>query len=100
MKLTTYQDITESRYGNSLYLLQGSMILVLLIGCMNVANLLVARGLRRTAEIAMRRALGAQRWVLYRQLSIECLVIGACSCLMSVLISWALQSVVSRFILS
>src|SRR5207244_174902 len=50
---------------------------VLIIGCANIANLLLARGARRANEFAIRRAIGATRWQLVRQLLIEHAIIAA-----------------------
>jgi putative ABC transport system permease protein len=57
-------------------LLMGATLFVLLVVCANIANLQIARGIDRKSEIAMRRALGANRWRVMRQLLIENVMLG------------------------
>jgi len=71
------QEITTRPVRAGLELLLGAVGLLLLVACMNVAHLFLARGLVRVHEMAVRRALGAETASLVQQLTVESLVLGA-----------------------
>jgi predicted permease len=71
----TINDDLAKDVKKPLLLLMCAVGCMLLIGCLNVANLLVARGAARQKEVAIRGALGAQRWTLIRGQLTESLLI-------------------------
>jgi putative ABC transport system permease protein len=70
------KDTLVGEIGGVLWVLMGTIGLVLLIACANVANLLLVRAEGRQQELAIRSALGAGRWDIVRELLVESLTLG------------------------
>ncbi|HEY7302965.1 MAG TPA: ABC transporter permease [Bryobacteraceae bacterium] len=92
------RDEISSRSRLMLFALLGASFCVLLIACTNLANLLLARALERRKEVALRKALGAGRERLVRQLLTESLILALCGGLLGVLFAAAAVPLLSRLI--
>ena len=91
--IVSAQDDIVGNSRTSLLLLLASVGVVLLIACVNVSNLLVARAVDRQKEMALRAALGAGRLAVFRQLSVEAALLSVVASLAGLgLGRWALQA--------
>ncbi len=83
--LVHYRDVNQGRslqifpllgfivsdYSTTIWLLAAAVSVLLIVSCLNIANLLFARGLYRRREMMIRATLGASRWRVIRQLLVE-----------------------------
>jgi predicted permease len=84
----SWHDVIVGPVRTTMYLFVGAVGFVLLIGCANVANLLLAQGLVRRRELAVRAALGASRVHLARGLFVESLLLAVAGGAVGLLLGW------------
>jgi putative ABC transport system permease protein len=88
VELQSLADGVVGKFRTTLYIVLAAIGLLLLIGCGNVANLLLARATTREKEFAIRTAMGASRWRLIRQLLVESLILALGGALLGTLLAW------------
>ncbi|HSG09728.1 MAG TPA: ABC transporter permease [Longimicrobiales bacterium] len=82
-------------FRSALFLLAAAAGTVMLVACLNLSNLLLARGRTRGREMAIRSALGADRYRLVRQLTLESLVLALAGSVVGVGIAFAVTRLVA-----
>jgi len=88
VEIHSLTDLVVGQFRTTLYIVLAAVGLLLLIGCGNVANLLLARATTREKEFAIRGAMGASRGRLIRQLLVESLILALGGAAMGILLAW------------
>ena len=83
------KDAVVGSVGNVLWVVMGTIGVVMLIVCTNVANLLLVRADARRQELQVRAALGAGRWRVARELLLESLTLGLLGGAAGLVVAWA-----------
>jgi predicted permease len=77
----------RTAYTRPLYVLLGIVGLILLVACVNLANLMLALGVSRSQETSIQLALGASRWALSRQVLLESLLLSSSGALLGLAVA-------------
>jgi putative ABC transport system permease protein len=95
-QVTRLHDRLVEQVRGTLVALMGAVGFLLLLACVNVANLLTARGAARQYELSIRAALGGSRWRLVRQLVVESTFLSVLGGLLGMAVAaWLVQTIVA-----
>ncbi len=95
IRLVPWQQAVTRSIRQPLLVLWAAVLVVLLIGCVNIAGLLLARSAARAPEIATRMAIGGGRAAIVRQLLVESLALAACGAIAGIGLGYALSRGIS-----
>src|SRR5687767_5983216 len=97
IEAVTLRDQITSPARTVLLVLLAASALVFVIACSNVANLILARSVRREGELAVRAALGAQPWELRRTLLAESLLLCGAGAVLGVIVARPMVTLLARY---
>jgi predicted permease len=99
VRLQALSQAVDQQSRGPLWVLLGAVLAVLAIGCVNIAGLLLSRGVKRQREMAMRVAIGAGRMRLLRQMFTEGLLLALAGAGGGVLLAWSVLDLMRAFLI-
>jgi putative ABC transport system permease protein len=95
--MTPMHELFVKEYKTSFWVLYGAVSVLLLLTCVNIANLLLIRANRRRQEMAVRLALGAKRWRIIRQMLSESMLLAFIGCVLGLCLANVGLAAIARF---